>query len=116
MTTVDIRSPGRALSRFAAGVVLVVALLGSLGVAASSTARAESNDASFLAALRSHGLSYPSSEVAIAYAHLVCTRLDRGETPTQVANDMLNNSGNLDRFHAGFFVGASIGTYCQQYR
>ena len=41
----------------------------------------------------------------------VAVELDRGETPGQVAQDVMNNkdvltTSNLDAFHAGFFVGA----------
>lgn len=116
MTTIHIRSPSRALALFAARVVLVGALLGPLGVAVSSTARADSKDEKFLAALGRQKITYPSREIAIANGHLVCTKLDQGETPMQVANDMVGSSGNLDEYHAGYFVGASIGTYCPKYR
>jgi Protein of unknown function (DUF732) len=49
-----------------------------------------------------------------------CTELDKGETPAQVAQDVMNNkdvlaSSNLDAFHAGFFAGASIGAYRPMY-
>jgi hypothetical protein len=87
-----------------------VALLRPLG-ASAPIARADSIDDKFLAALRSQGITYQSAEAAIAAGHLVCTELDRGETPQQVAQDVMNIS-NLDPFHAGYFVGASIGAYC----
>jgi hypothetical protein len=46
--------------------------------------------------------------------------LIRGETPAQVAQDVMNykdvvSSSNLDAYHAGFFVGASIAAYCPKY-
>ncbi|HYB36901.1 MAG TPA: DUF732 domain-containing protein [Mycobacterium sp.] len=115
MTTTHIRLPNRVLSLLAARVVLVVALLGPLG-AAASTAHADPADvdAKFLAALRSQGIAYVSPQVGIAAGHAVCRELDQGETPTQVAQDVMNSS-NLDGFHAGYFVGASIGAYCPKY-
>ncbi len=115
MTTTHTRSPSRVLSVLAARVVLVVALLGPLGVAAS-TAHADPADvdAKFLAALTSHGITYASPQVGIAAGHAACAELDHGETPTQVAQDVMNSS-NLDAYHAGYFVGASIGAYCPKY-
>ena len=121
MRAASAHSPSRVLRVLAACVVLVVALLGQPGGAAS-TAHADpaDADAKFLAALTSQGITYSSPEVMIAAAHVACTELDRGETPGQVAQDVMNNkdvltSSNLDAFHAGFFVGASIGAYCPKY-
>ena len=121
MTTTHVRSPSRVLSLLAACVVLVVALLGLVG-AAASTAHGDPADidAHFLAALSSQGITYASPEVMIAAGHVACTELGQGETPAQVAQDVMNNkdvltSSNLDAFHAGFFVGASIAAYCPKY-
>ena len=121
MTTTHVHSPSRVLSLLAACVVLVVALLGPPG-AAAATAHADPADvdAKFLAALSSHGITYGSPEVMIAAGHVACTELDQGETLAQVAQDVMNNkdvltSSNLDAFHAGFFVGASISAYCPKY-
>ena len=95
---------------------VVVALL------AVATAHADpaDTDAKFLAALDSRGITYASPEVMIAAGHVACTELDRGETPGTVAQDVMNNkdvltSSNLDAYHAGFFVGASIGAYCREH-
>ena len=46
--------------------------------------------------------------------HLVCDKLDGGEAPEQVANDIVQG-GKLDSYHAGFFVGVSIRAYCPKY-
>jgi hypothetical protein len=105
------------LSLLAACAVLIVALL------AASTAHADTPadaDAEFLAALSSQGITYASPEVIIAAGHAVCTELDRGETPSKVAHDVMNNKdvltgSNLAAHHAGFFVGASIAAYCPKY-
>ncbi len=115
------RSHNRVLLPSAARAVVAIALLGPPGVAAS-TAHADPADvdAKFLAALTSHDIAYASPEVMIAAAHVVCSELDQGEQPGQVAQDVMNNkdvlaSSNLDGFHAGFFVGASIAAYCPRY-
>ncbi len=106
-------APAAQLSRLCIRGVLLVALLGPLG-AATSPAHADSKDEEFLAALRSQGITYQSAAAAIAAGHSVCTELDQGRTPNQVAQDVMNAS-NLDGFHAGYFVGASIGAYCAHY-
>ena len=94
-------------------VAMVVAFFGPLGAVA--TAHADTNDNKFLAALKSEGITdHISPEHAIDAAHSVCQKLDGGETPTQVANDVLNNS-TMPAYHAGYFVGASINAYCPQY-
>jgi Protein of unknown function (DUF732) len=94
-------------------VALGVALLGPLG--AVSTAHADTNDAKFIAALKSEGITdHLSPEHAIDAAHTVCQKLGAGQTPTQVANDVLNSSV-MPAYHCGYFVGASIKVYCPQY-
>ena len=43
-----------------------------------------------------------------------CDELDLGRTVAQVATDVTKNS-NLDGYHAGFFVGLAVRTYCPQH-
>ncbi len=94
-------------------VASVIALLGPLG--AVPTAHADSNDNRFLASLKTEGITdHVSPNHAIEAAHSVCQKLDGGESPTQVANDVLNSS-TMPAYHAGYFVGASIDAYCPQY-
>jgi uncharacterized protein DUF732 len=116
MTTTHAYSLSRVLSILAGCVVLAVTLL------AASTAHADpaDADAKFLAGLTSKGITFESPQGMIAAGHLACAELDRGETPTQVAQDVMDNKdvlagSNLDGFHAGFFVGASISAYCPKY-
>jgi hypothetical protein len=111
MRTTTKRSPSRVRSLLA-GLVLVLTL-GPLG-ATTPTAHADAIDDEFLAALDAQGIEYASAEAAIIAAHEVCDELDLGRTPTQVAHTVINNS-NLDGYHAGYFVGASIAVYCPKY-
>jgi Protein of unknown function (DUF732) len=96
-----------------AATFTVAALLGPFG-AAAPTARADPNDDKFIPALQSQGITFQSPEAAIAAGHLVCTKLAQGETETQVAQDVINET-DLDPYHAGYFVGASVGAYCPQF-
>ncbi len=52
---------------------------------------------------------------AIEAAHSVCQRLDAGEMPTVLANDVPNRS-TVRAYHCGYFVGASIDAYCPQHK
>jgi hypothetical protein len=94
-------------------VVLLIALLSPAGVAAP-TARADAVDATFLNALHAKGINFASSQAAVIAGHEVCDELDLGRQPSDVANDVTKNS-NLDGYHAGFFVGASIAAYCPRH-
>jgi Protein of unknown function (DUF732) len=96
-----------------AATLMTAALLGPFG-AAVPTARADPNDDKFITALQSQGITFQSPEAAIAAGHLVCTKLAQGETETQVAQDVINET-DLDPYHAGYFVGASVGAYCPQF-
>ena len=116
MTWSGSRSMGRALASRGvpasalAATLMTVALLGT----AVPTVRADPNDDKFLPALQSQGITYQSPDAAIAAGHHVCEKLDQGETETQVAQDVIDNT-DLDPYHAGYFVGASVGAYCPQF-
>ncbi|MEB3981391.1 DUF732 domain-containing protein [Mycobacterium sp. 663a-19] len=91
----------------------MVVLLGPWG--AVSVAHAETNDDKFLKALKSEGITdHVSTGHAIEAGHTVCSKLDQGMTPSQVAADVINSS-NMPAYHAGYFVGVSIKEYCPQY-
>ena len=112
MTSTGMRRAGRLLSRLAAGPVLVVGLLAQLVPA--STAHADAADDAFVGALTSKGIKFGSPEKALIAAHEVCDELGNGKTPAQVASAVQGNS-DLDGYHAGYFVGASIRAYCPKY-
>lgn len=112
MTSIQLRKHSRVLSLLAVGVAPVVGLLGPL--APAPTAHADANDDAFLAALKAKNINYESSEAAVNSGHLVCHELDAGQSPEQVANDVLNSS-HLDGYHAGYFVGVAVRAYCPKY-
>jgi hypothetical protein len=116
MTWSGSRSMGRALAGRGVPVLAMAATLmtAALFGAAVPTVRADANDDKFLPALQSQGITYQSPEAAIAAGHHVCEKLDQGETETQVAQDVIDNT-DLDPYHAGYFVGASVGAYCPQF-
>ncbi|BBX65588.1 hypothetical protein MSAS_47620 [Mycobacterium saskatchewanense] len=98
------------LFRVGSGLLLVIGLFGPL----EATAHADATDDAFLSALKAKGIKFGSSEKALVAAHEVCDELDNGKSPAQVASTVQSNS-DLDGYHAGFFVGASIRAYCPRY-
>jgi hypothetical protein len=96
-----------------AGLVPVVVLVSLVGVAAA-TAHADAVDNNFLAALKAKGINFASPQAAIIAGHEVCDELDLGRQPSDVATDVTKNS-NLDGYHAGFFIGASIAAFCPRH-
>jgi poly-beta-hydroxyalkanoate depolymerase len=94
-------------------VAVAVALIGPL--ATVQTAQADTNDTKFIALLNSEGITdHISPSHAIEAAHTVCSKLEGGESPNQVATDVLNNS-TMPAYHSGYFVGAAIKVYCPQF-
>ena len=97
-----------------ATLIAAAGAAGAIGLAAP-VAHADTNDGKFLAALNAEGITdHISPQHAIEAGHTVCQKLDAGQTPTQVANDVLNSS-TMPAYHAGYFVGASIKEYCPQH-
>ncbi len=112
MTTGQVRSP-KSVRSLLAGLVLMAAL-SSLAVVATPTAHADAIDNAFLAAVKIKGISFASPQAAIIAGHEVCDELDLGKQKSDVANEVMTNS-QMDGYHAGFFVGASVAAYCPRY-
>lgn len=96
-----------------AALLALVAALCCLG-APIPIAHADAADDAFLAALTAKGIHFGSPEKALVAAHEVCDELGNGKSAAQVASTVQSNS-DLDGYHAGFFVGASIRAYCPKY-
>ena len=111
VATTQVRSPSP-LRSLLTGLVLAFAALGVVAVA-TPTAHADYavDSGSFLGALTSRGITFTSKQAAIAAGHEVCDELDQGKQTSDVANNVMTLS-NLDGYHAGFFVGASIAAFC----
>ena len=112
MTTGQVRSPRLARSLLG-GLALVVALLG-LAELSIPSAGADAIDNAFLNAVKAKGINFASTQAAIIAGHEVCDELDLGRQPSDVATDVTKNS-NLDGYHGGFFVGASIAAFCPRH-
>lgn len=104
----------RAIARLGVSAALTVAALLGPCSAVLPAVHADPIDDKFLAALQSRGINYQSPEAAIEAAHQVCTELGSGRSKDDVAQEVIQRSG-LDPYHAGYFVGASVGAYCPQF-
>jgi hypothetical protein len=80
-------------------------------IAPASAFASPAEDQAFLAALDRQGITYPSPQSAIRIASEVCTLLDDGATGVDVAREITTTSG-IPVKNSGYFVGASITTYC----
>jgi hypothetical protein len=111
VATPEVRSPSP-LRPLMAGLVLALAPLSVVGVAAPTAHADYAVDSSnFHSALSSRGITFASRQAATAAGHEVCDELDQGKQASDVANNVMAQS-DLDGYHAGFFVGASIAAFC----
>ncbi len=96
------------------GLVLAAALFGVMGQLAPAAHADADNGGNFLGALTARGISFTSGPAAIAAGREVCSELDQGKQASDVANEAMAQT-NLDGYHAGFFVGASIAAICPRH-
>jgi hypothetical protein len=107
-----VRSP-KPVRSILTGLVLVFATFSAVELAAPN-AHADAVDSNFLNALQSKGITFASGQAAVIAGHQVCDGLDGGRASSDVANDIMQQSG-LDGYHAGFFVGVSIAAFCPRH-
>jgi cobalamin biosynthesis protein CbiD len=105
---------GSSMARARIRSLAMAATLMTASLVAVPAARADPLDDKFIAALQSRDIHYNSVENAIAAAHQVCAELNNGDSKAKVAQDVIDQT-DLDPYHAGYFVGASVGAYCSQY-
>jgi hypothetical protein len=96
------------------GLVLAGALLGFAAQTVPAAHADADTGGTFLSALTAKGITFGSRPAAIAAAHEVCAELDQGQQASDVANTVMTQT-NLDGYHAGFFVGASIAAMCPRH-
>jgi Protein of unknown function (DUF732) len=72
------------------------------------------DDAGFLATVRDAGITYSSSDRAIAFAKKVCGSMGNGESGPELVRDLQNNNPGLTTDHATLFVAISAKYYCPQ--
>ena len=105
---------GSAMAKARIRSVAIATMLTAASLVVVPTVRADPLDDKFIAALQSRDIHYNSVEAAIAAAHQVCAELNNGDSKAKVSQDVIDQT-DLDPYHAGYFVGASVGAYCSQY-
>jgi len=124
MTSLFVQAPAevgvpntRCFSRLRAlvpGLVVACALFGAV-VQMAPAARADADTGGdFLGALSARGITFTSGPAVIAAGREVCSELDQGKQASDVANEAMART-NLDGYHAGFFIGASIAAMCPRH-
>ncbi len=101
----------RPLRSLIAGLVLAIAPLSVIGVAAPTAHADYAVENTISTAPSSRGITFASRQAATAAGREVCDELDQGMQASDVANNVMTQSG-LDGYHAGFFIGASIAAFC----
>jgi len=71
-------------------------------------------DVAFLETLDAEGITYASASKVIDAGHAVCDYLDDGWMPLDVAWEVAEITG-LPSATSAYFVGASIGAFCDEY-
>jgi hypothetical protein len=95
-------------------IILMCTLFGLAGAAIPEAHADADSGGNFLGALSSKGITFKSGPAAIAAGRQVCDELDQGKQAGDVANELMSQS-NLDGYHAGYFVGVSIGAMCPRH-
>lgn len=103
-----------ATTRIARALGAVVTLLG-VAALACPPARADAVDNAFVTAVKNKGIQFASPQAAVIAGHEVCDELDLGKQKSDIASEVMTNSG-MDGYHAGYFIGASVAAYCPRYR
>jgi len=96
-------------------LVALIAVFTAIGLAAPADGEPEGDDAAFLAALNTAGLTYSSPGQAIASAKAVCGLMARGETGLQVVTDIKNQNPGMTMDAAAQFAAIASNVYCPEH-
>jgi hypothetical protein len=96
------------------GTAAAATALGLAAIATAGTAAASATDDMFIDVITEEGIQPPSNAEAIGVAHDVCAMIDGG-SDLYDAITSVSEITELDVESSGFFVGASIATYCPEH-
>ncbi|OBG77603.1 hypothetical protein A5714_10200 [Mycobacterium sp. E2462] len=99
------------LGRWAA----LTAALGGAALLFAGPASADATDDAFIGALQRNGINFPDRNAAINAGHSVCSGLSKGQTRTFVVLSLVKNT-DLNVRESGYLLGASMASYCPQFR
>lgn len=72
------------------------------------------DEASFLASLRSAGITYKTPDAAVQFARAVCESMGNGEYGPQMVNELKGQNPGLTNDHATSFLAIAAKYYCPQ--
>jgi Zn-dependent alcohol dehydrogenase len=90
------------------------AAVGLAALATAGTAAASTADDTFLAQMKSVGVTFTTATAGVQEGHQVCKELAAGSTGTQIQNEILSQT-NLTSKQAAYFVVYATKDYCPQY-
>jgi uncharacterized protein DUF732 len=99
---------------------LLLALVGvsvAIGVAAPAhgdPAAGSSDEAEFLASLRSAGVTYTTPAGAVKFAKAVCESMGKGERGPQMLDELQSENPGLTADHASSFLAIAAKFYCPE--
>ncbi|MGZ4527654.1 MAG: DUF732 domain-containing protein [Mycobacterium sp.] len=99
---------------------LLVALMGVwavIGLAAPAYGDPDTSaidEASFLASLRSAGITYKTPDAAVQFARSVCESMGNGEYGPQMVSELKAQNPGLTTDHATSFLAIAAKYYCPQ--
>lgn len=96
------------------GLLGVWAVIGLAAPASADPDTGGVDQASFLASLRSAGITYKTPEAAVQFAQAVCTAMGNGEYGPQMVNDLKGQNPGLTTDHATSFLAIAAKYYCPQ--
>ena len=72
------------------------------------------DESSFLASLRSAGITYKTSDAAVQFAQAVCESMGNGEYGPQMVDELKAQNPGLTTDHATSFLAIAAKYYCPQ--
>jgi hypothetical protein len=108
-TSATNRFATRARTFVGSTLIGAAALVGFAGQASAALP-----DNQFAALLNQKGITFSSPAVAVGEANVVCSKIGRGESFTSVLEDLHTADPTLSQYQAGYFIGASVASYCPQ--
>lgn len=104
-------------SRAMKQLLALIGISAAIGLAAPAYGYPDAggtDEASFLASLRSAGITYKTPDAAVQFARAVCQAMGSGELGPQMVNELKSQNPGLTTDHATSFVAIAATYYCPQ--
>lgn len=102
-------------SYYGAWSIIGAVFLSAAAVLCAPRALADQTDDAFITALEKHRIAVSDTATLIAMGRTACERLEKGQTPAAVALSVARDA-DLSPHEAGYFIAASIKSYCPQHK